>query len=165
MLPMTSGLLIFCVVLFQTIKFADLGDVVPLSGDAKPPQVMKHPESRRYRTVIRENAKFGQNFAGHFTLVRLGCGTGCTKIAVVDASDGSVYFPHNLGYVHVADWWNDPIGLSFELSSSLAVVFGRAGSEDAPCSVSYFKWNRTDFILIRFEPHDCGHFEEPRNDA
>jgi hypothetical protein len=41
-----------------------------------------------YRTRLREGAATGPNFAGHFTVVTWGCGTGCQIAAVVDARTG-----------------------------------------------------------------------------
>ncbi|MDQ3951321.1 MAG: hypothetical protein M3282_13390 [Gemmatimonadota bacterium] len=43
---------------------------------------------RMYRTKLREGAAAGPNFAGHYTVVLWGCGTGCQVVAVVDARTG-----------------------------------------------------------------------------
>lgn len=37
--------------------------------------VLRTPEDREYRTRIREGATAGPNFAGHYTVVIIGCGT------------------------------------------------------------------------------------------
>lgn len=50
-------------------------------------------EARRYRTAIREGAREGPNFAGHYTIVQWGCGAGCVQFAVVDAKTGAVFMP------------------------------------------------------------------------
>ena len=138
------------------MRLEDLADVVPLNGNPIPPRVMESAQTQKFRTVLRESAKQGPNFAGHFTLVRIGCGTGCSRIAVIDAVDGTVVFPHTLSYVHVADWWHEPIEPEFSVGSRLVIVYGRAGSEDAPCGVSYYQWEQREFRLVRFEPYDCG---------
>jgi hypothetical protein len=52
-----------------------------------------HPTARRFRTVLREGARLGPNFAGHYTLIDWGCGTSCRAFAIVDAKTGGVYFP------------------------------------------------------------------------
>jgi len=43
-----------------------------------------------YRTVITERASNGPNFAGRYTLVELGCGTGCRWAVAVDLADGNI---------------------------------------------------------------------------
>ena len=70
--------------------------------------------------------------------------------------EGTVVFPHTLSYVHVADWWHKPIEPEFSIGSRLVIVYGRAGSEEAPCGVSYYQWEQREFRLVRFEPYDCG---------
>src|ERR1051325_7876212 len=37
--------------------------------------------------------KQGPNFAGHYFAIRWGCGTGCARMAIVDASNGKVLPP------------------------------------------------------------------------
>jgi hypothetical protein len=50
-------------------------------------------QARMYRTVLREGAKHGPNFAGRYTIVTWGCGTSCIEFAIIDARTGNVYFP------------------------------------------------------------------------
>jgi len=53
--------------------------------------ILRTSEQRSYRTRIREGAKKGPNFAGHYTIVEWGCGSGCLSIAIVDAATGMVW--------------------------------------------------------------------------
>lgn len=46
------------------------------------------PYGQMYRTKLREGAATGPNFAGHYTIVLWGCGTGCQFVSVVDARTG-----------------------------------------------------------------------------
>jgi hypothetical protein len=139
-------------------RFEDYPATETLHGRAAEPNLASHPEARRYRTVLRRAAQAGPNFAGQFTLVRIGCGTGCAEIAVVDAKDGSVSFPQGLRTVQWAGWWHEPYGLQYRLSSRLAVVYGVANEEETVghYGVSYFVWNGKDFELILFKPRDGG---------
>ena len=50
---------------------------------------------RDYRTRITEAARDGANFAGHFSVVMFGCGSGCGTGFVIDVKSGDV---HDLGY-------------------------------------------------------------------
>ena len=47
--------------------------------------------ARAYRTRLREGAKKGPNFAGHFTLVSWGCGSPCQEWAIIDTLTGRVF--------------------------------------------------------------------------
>jgi hypothetical protein len=122
----------------------------------KPPNLKSHPQARKYRTVLREGAKAGANFAGSYALVHIGCGTSCAMLAVVDVRDGTVYFPESLPVVHWAGWWHQESGPVYQLSSRLLVVYGQAGSEEAEYGVSWFEWSGSDFKLLRFEKQDRG---------
>jgi hypothetical protein len=43
--------------------------------------------------MLREGARKGPNFAGHFTITYWGCGaTDCATLAIIDARTGRVYF-------------------------------------------------------------------------
>ena len=48
-----------------------------------------------YRTRITEGMQKGPNFAGHYTIIIIGCGTACRFAFVGDVSNGRVYsFPY-----------------------------------------------------------------------
>jgi|SRR5215470_7005670 len=59
----------------------------------KPAQVdfRGNAAAYRFRTVIREGAREGPNFADHYTLVTWGCGAGCQSHAIIDARTGAVH--------------------------------------------------------------------------
>ena len=96
---------------------------------------------KMYRTRLRDGAKKGPNFAGHFTLVAWGCGSSCQEWAIVDARTG-----------HVFDWLlRSTAGAEFYPNSRLvildspklvAAMFG--GSIPASCAVcgtpSAYEW-------------------------
>lgn len=47
-----------------------------------------------FRTRIRDGLREGPNFAGHFSLIQFGCGTGCSSVIVADNNTGRpVDFP------------------------------------------------------------------------
>lgn len=51
--------------------------------------------ARSYRTRIRNGLLEGPNFAGHFSIIMIGCGTGCRFAYVADAKNGEVFpFPY-----------------------------------------------------------------------
>jgi hypothetical protein len=57
------------------------------------PVALSSRRARLYRTVLRDGAKKGPNFAGHYTIVTWGAGLATFSMAVVDAKSGRVYFP------------------------------------------------------------------------
>lgn len=57
------------------------------------PVILDTRRARMFRSRLREDSRQGVNFAGHYTVVFWGCGTGCAHLAVVDAKTGRVYWP------------------------------------------------------------------------
>ena len=57
------------------------------------PVILDTKRARMFRSRLREDSRQGTNFAGHYTVVFWGCGTGCAQMAVVDARTGRVYWP------------------------------------------------------------------------
>jgi hypothetical protein len=61
---------------------------------ASPDFVNSSASFRRFRTVIREGASRGVNFAGHYSVITIGCGTDCSSTLVVDDRSGAIFgFP------------------------------------------------------------------------
>src|SRR5713226_1165513 len=76
----------------DTPRFQDMPVAEKFNGRPAPVK-LSTAEARRYRTVIRQGAREGPNFAGHYTIVTWGCGAGCVQFAIVDAKTGAVYSP------------------------------------------------------------------------
>ena len=66
------------------------------------PVVLDTKRARLFRGRLREGSRQGPNFAGHYTVVFWGCGTGCAQVAVVDAKTGRIYWPP-LAYTDIPD--------------------------------------------------------------
>lgn len=68
---------------------------VPYRGPINFPDFRGRDRSHAmYRSRIMAGAKAGANFAGHLTLVTIGCGAGCVFVPVVDVQTGRVFdFP------------------------------------------------------------------------
>ena len=80
-------------------QFADYPVDSIFSGRPAPVDLSSNPVARRFRTVLRQGARSGPNYAGHLTVVTWGCGTSCIVIAVVDARSGRVFSsPVGAGY-------------------------------------------------------------------
>ncbi|ARS34814.1 hypothetical protein [Pontibacter actiniarum] len=59
-------------------------------GKLAPLDESSHSDARTYRTMLREGMAEGVNFAAKYTLVTVGCGTGCQQHVVVDRETGKV---------------------------------------------------------------------------
>ena len=153
---LTLALLVLATTTAAPPAYGDYPAVSAYHGTPSPPDLGSDPMAKRYRSVLRESAKAGPNFAGHYTLVKIGCGSSCFLVAVVDAVDGHVRFPQGLRMIHWAGWWQEPYGPQYQVSSRLLMVYGLANTEDGPYGVSYFLWTGQDFTLLRFERRDPG---------
>src|SRR5262245_22010135 len=51
-------------------------------GTPAVPDLASAKDARRFRTVLRDGARKGPNFAGSFTIVSWGCGTSCQSHAI-----------------------------------------------------------------------------------
>jgi hypothetical protein len=107
-----------------------------------------------FRTRLREGAKAGVNFAGHFSLVGWGCGTGCMSVAVVDAKSGAVHFPKELYAFGVWLFSDDGEVLTFRPDSRLLVLSGfpnsETESEDPKAGLYYYEWTGARLRLVKF---------------
>ena len=128
------------------------------AGKPAPVNLRSHSMARMYRTRIREQLnEAGINFAGHYTIAVMGCGTGCSITAIVDARNGNAYFPRVL-----AGWYVEP-GLdlaegedvrTFRTDSRLLKITGapRLSAEEkwGPGGVYYYEWKNNQLRQVHF---------------
>jgi len=116
------------------------------------------PKGFGFPTKVREAARKGPNFAGHYTIANWGCGSGCESFAVVDAISGKLYNPRPFGALGVpfqgrADG-RAYGGLGYRLDSALLIADG-CPEEDRPgdaasekCAARYYTWKDHQFHLL-----------------
>ena len=152
----------------NTIRTADVPPDAPtftqyavhekFSGKPAAPDVKSHSRSRLFRTMIRLGAKQGPNFAGHYTLVFWGCGTSCRQLAIVNAKNGKVFHPSNLGmtggssiaYEEFEELNGDDELVRFRRDSKLLMVIGDINEDESQRGISWFVWDREQLKRIRF---------------
>ena len=136
----------------STPRYEDYAVAKVFKGKPARPLINSSP-ARTFRTRLREGAAQGPNFAGHYTIVTWGCGTGCQMMAVVDAQTGRVYFPKALSTLTYNLVENiEDAGLKYRLNSRLLVLVGSPGEEaEAANTVGtfYYKWENNDFKLVQ----------------
>ena len=111
-------------------------------------------EARNFRTRLREGAREGVNFAGHYTVVQWGCGTACLQAAFIDAKTGAVFFPRELNGFGVWYWGKEDYdALQFKPNSRLIVMSGfpaSEGNKDEPKSgLHYYEWTGRRLRLVK----------------
>lgn len=116
--------------------------------------VLKTRGQRTFRTMIRDAAKQGPNFAGHYTIAQWGCGAACVSMAVIDDKTGAVYdgpfgaLPGSVLYI-APEVPVDNAGLQFHLNSRLMIA--RGCPQEKNCATYYYEWTGSQFRLLRKE--------------
>jgi hypothetical protein len=138
-----------------TPRFQDYS--APVYKGKRAPVNLKSAEgASTFRTRLREGAAKGINFAGRYTLVAWGCGTGCLSGGIIDARTGTVYFPRELGGFGVWYFSDNPNAeaLEFKPNSRLLVLSGfpatEANSDNPKTGLYYYEWTGTRLRLVKF---------------
>ena len=139
----TATVLSSFVVQGSTLPFDRYPAHAHFSGRPAAVDLSSDAGARRFRTVLREGARAGPNFAGAFTVVTWGCGSNCLQLAVVGARNGSVYFfPETIDFdVH------------YRRGSELLVVdpYACGFTEDELPGARwrmYYRWTGRQFVFI-----------------
>jgi hypothetical protein len=132
--------------------------------------VIRTPEERMYRTVLREGIRTGlgvgegaqrvskpePTFAGRYVVIRWGCGSDCRMMGLVDAKTGAVHPPPLGGkgdhYFEVPlAQLDDKAHVDFRVNSRLMIV-RHACPDAATCGDYYFLWESGKFRLLFKQP-------------
>lgn len=115
----------------------------------KPAEInfRSNPSARTFRSMLKETAAQGPNFAGHYAVNTWGCGTECQQIGIVDLKNGQVYLPP----------FAASLGIETRVHSRLLIVDPPAKlkerfREGAPPSSAYqsryYLWDNRKLVLI-----------------
>lgn len=116
-------------------------------GRPAPVDLASAPGAQRFRTVLREGAARGPNFAGRYTVVEWGCGSPCHAFAIVDARTGRVYFVPQTANA----------GAEYRLDSRLFVIDGErryreAYGDSIPGALAgvttFYRWTGTRLVKL-----------------
>lgn len=80
-------------------------------AEPAPVVISSYPHAENYRTVLTKKAKDGPNFAGHYTIVTMGCGEQCQDNWLIDARTGKIH-----------DRFKSQLGIKYQLDSSMLVI-------------------------------------------
>jgi len=135
-----------------SFKFEDYPAAADFKGKPAAP-ILVTKTDRMFRTQIREAAKKGPNFAGHYTVAEWGCGSGCVALAVVDAVTGKIFAaPSGTLALPLPDGTNgrDFQGPVYQINSRLFIADGCPG--EVKCGTYYYEWSANRFKLLRYDP-------------
>lgn len=132
-------------------------------GRVTPLNLRSHTLARRYRTLMRQQQREeGVNFAGSYTLASVGCGTGCSITAIIDARTGRAHFPVQLnGWTGIVGDYDPPAGeepWEYHAESRLLRVTGRQNIGDpreerhGPSGIYFYEWDGTRLSQVGFKP-------------
>lgn len=121
-------------------------------GMPAPVNLSSHPKAPRFRTRLRDGARKEPNFAGHYTVVEWGCGSGCLSLALVDAISGQVVFPDKISPVFFPGLPEglklmDQYDVLYRTESSLLIVHGVPATRKKVGSY-YYNFNGSRFELV-----------------
>ena len=129
-------------------KFSDYPATDELPGH-NAPLVLSSAKDRQFRTFLKENAGQAPNFAGHYILATMGCGTECAQGVVIDASTGQVYWlPETINPIDMNDTSDDSL-IKFRLDSKLIIfpTINEAESTDYGY-VRHYVFENNRFYLV-----------------
>src|SRR5262245_109364 len=131
-----------------------------LTGQPHPPQLTA-PRAREFQTVLTTAAAKGPNFNGHYRIAQWGCGTACLEWAVIDLTDGRIWFnPGRLeGCAATAEAtgrWQYPSWIEASVKSRLIYVYlcrgNQATSPHGFDTRMVYEWRGRQPVLLRSEP-------------
>jgi hypothetical protein len=126
-------------------RFEDFPASEEFKGKVAPVK-LSSARARKFRTVLKENASKGVNFAGHYVIATWGCGADCLEFAIIDARTGRVYFtPSLLTVAGLPDQKEDR--LQFRKDSRLLIVVGARNEEGG--GKYYYEWKNNQLELRR----------------
>jgi hypothetical protein len=126
-------------------RFEDYPVLEEFKGKPAPINVESHPLAKKYKTLITPDAKLGPNFAGHYTVVTWEYGTKYKEVAIVDATNGNVYFPDIIAEYEV-DFQIDSKLLIVNIPAWIKKIYGNEVPEWQ--GTDYYKWENNKLTLI-----------------
>lgn len=123
-------------------RFNDFPVEQSFNGRTRLPDFHRRDKDyRTFRTRIREKMNEGPDFASHYSLIAIGCGTLCSIVFAGNNNTGQVYdFP-------LEGEENSSLELLYDISSRL-VVAQWTNSDLEACVRQYYEWTGDNFRLL-----------------
>lgn len=121
-----------------------------------PVRLETAPYGQLYRTKLREGAARGPNFAGSYTVVTWGCGTGCQILAVVDARTGQL----SRQTLQIAQGARYRRNSTLLLADPIDPTVQRPSACSSCGTAAFYRWTGERFAPLGSGPHP--HVSGPR---
>ena len=114
---------------FEDFSIADI-----YTDEKKAPDFSTDRGSLTFKTVIEEGLRGGPNFAGHYSIVSIGCGTMCQTYKIVDLKTGKIFSPS----------FASSEGVSYRLGSNL-IITNPEGVDSDPV---FYIWDNDRLVFV-----------------
>lgn len=137
----------------STPKFTDYPARVTRTKSRVKVKTYSTPDTRCYRTMLRNTVRRGERFAGHYALSYWGCGTNCARVGIVDLLTGRAYV--SPFYISIAGGGENFHPIKTQPDSRLILINDpvevRKGYGDVPPEFepSYFLWNGRHLLPVQ----------------
>ncbi|MBC7427019.1 MAG: hypothetical protein H7336_00315 [Bacteriovorax sp.] len=111
--------------------------------------------AKKYKKLMLEEFKKGPNFDNQFRIVRIGCGSSCTQIAVINMEKGKIY-QTDLMIDGSGDWIRGDI-LQYMQESSLLIMSGCLQEDKTKCGHHEYSWQGDHFKAEFFRSNQSAH--------
>jgi hypothetical protein len=131
----------------STFRFEDFTVKVEEVASPTPPDVSSGRASR-YRTMLRRASKEPPDFAGHYRVVKWGCGTCCSEFAILDLRTGVAWLPNFFiacGYPPGSS--ESDAALLYRPDSELFVAAG--ANNEIGWGIYFYRWNGRSLELLK----------------
>jgi hypothetical protein len=134
-------------------RFEDYPVIELFTGTPAAP-VIETRGAKKYQTSIRRGVEQGANFAGHYIVIRLGCGSGCVLLPIVDARTGVIHRPPMTDPFEFVMPMVGPLSSEVEFRPDSRLWTMTACPEqqsrwDGPCFRFYFLWQDEKWTQLR----------------
>ena len=118
---------------------------------APAPVLLTTPEARRLRTELQRQGSRPPDFAGHYKLAMIGCGSTCRYGAIIDARTGQVWLPGIQTYmIHRAGELAE-VDSEFSIESELLILSGFVNEKYT--GRAYYRWHGNKLTLLRVDEY------------
>lgn len=133
----------------NAFEFSDFPAAKTYAGPIRKPDFQGRDKAfSSFRTRILEGMKDGPSFAGEYSVIQFGCGTGCSGVVVANNRTGQLYsFPRGGEF-------NQGLTLDFNIDSNLMVARWYTDSFWETCVIESFliddgKWIAKDALASK----------------
>lgn len=127
-------------------------DVTNYLDTKHPVDFESNKEARRFKTVISEKYKENKcDFAGYYTVIIWGCGSGCLDGVMVDTRDGKIYdLPSKKGYPDIgnnAEYYRNSILLMTSFTHTTYIP----DTTNREVDKYYWLWNESAKEFVKYK--------------